>query len=112
MRTDAQAIARRPVISSLGLICAAQFVLQVDFSIITVALPTIQRDLGFTPVDLQWVVTGYALTFGSLLLLGGRARWAGLAELCSGPLPAHADPLALRAGGPEGRSSLPRRSRC
>jgi EmrB/QacA subfamily drug resistance transporter len=73
MKTDAQAIARRPVISSLGLICAAQFVLQLDFSIVNVALPTIQRDLGFVPADLQWVVTGYALSFGSLLLLGGRA---------------------------------------
>jgi EmrB/QacA subfamily drug resistance transporter len=73
MKTDSQSIARRPVISSLGLICAAQFVLQLDFSIVNVALPTIQHELGFTPADLQWVVTGYALTFGSLLLLGGRA---------------------------------------
>jgi MFS family permease len=73
MKADAQAIAPRRVISSLGLICAAQFVLQLDFSIVNVALPTIQRDLGFAPADLQWVVTGYALTFGSLLLLGGRA---------------------------------------
>src|SRR6266704_3915201 len=73
MKTASQAIARRPVISVMGLICAAQFVLQLDFSIVNVALPTIQRDLGFPPADLQWVVTGYALTFGSLLLLGGRA---------------------------------------
>ncbi len=72
MKTDSQAIARPPAISALGLICAAQFVLQLDFSIVNVALPTIQRDLGFAPADLQWVVTGYALTFGSLLLLGGR----------------------------------------
>ena len=67
MKTDAQAIARRPVISALGVICAVQFVLQLDFSIVNVALPTIQRELGFVPADLQWVVTGYALTFGSLL---------------------------------------------
>lgn len=73
MKMASQAIARRPVISSLGLICAAQFVLQLDFSIVNVALPTIQRELGFAPADLQWVVTGYALTFGSLLLLGGRS---------------------------------------
>ena len=72
MKTASQAIARRRVISVLGLICAAQFVLQLDFSIVTVALPTIQRDLSLAPADLQWVVTGYALTFGSLLLLGGR----------------------------------------
>jgi EmrB/QacA subfamily drug resistance transporter len=73
MKTDSPSIARRPVISSLGLICAAQFVLQLDFSIVNVALPTIQRELGFAASSLQWVVTGYALTFGSLLLLGGRA---------------------------------------
>src|SRR5713226_4452809 len=73
MKADAQSIARRPVISALGVICAAQFVLQLDFSIVNVALPTIQRELGFTPANLQWVVTGYALTLGSLLLLGGRA---------------------------------------
>jgi EmrB/QacA subfamily drug resistance transporter len=60
-------------ISALGVLCAAQFVLQLDFSIVNVALPTIQRELGFAASNLQWVVTGYALTFGSLLLLGGRA---------------------------------------
>jgi MFS family permease len=54
------------------LICAAQFVLQLDFSIVNVALPTIQHDLHMAATDLQWLVTGYALTFGSLLLLGGR----------------------------------------
>jgi MFS family permease len=57
---------------ALALICAAQFVLQLDFSIVNVALPTIQVGLGFVAADLQWVVTGYALTFGSLLLTGGR----------------------------------------
>jgi EmrB/QacA subfamily drug resistance transporter len=73
MKTDSPSIAHRPVISALGLICAAQFVLQLDFSIVNVALPTIQHELGFAPAGLQWVVTGYALAFGSLLLLGGRA---------------------------------------
>jgi len=58
---------------ALALICAAQFVLQLDFSIVNVALPSIQRELGLAASQLQWVVTGYALTFGSLLLLGGRA---------------------------------------
>jgi EmrB/QacA subfamily drug resistance transporter len=57
---------------ALTLVSAAQFVLQLDFSIVNVALPTIQRELGFAPADLQWIVTGYAMTFGSLLLLGGR----------------------------------------
>ncbi len=54
------------------LICAAQFVLQLDFSIVNVALPTIQRDFHMAASQLQWIVTGYALTFGSLLLAGGR----------------------------------------
>jgi len=58
---------------ALGLVVAAQFVLQLDFSIVNVALPTIKRELHFAPADLQWIVTGYALTFGSLLLFGGRA---------------------------------------
>jgi len=57
---------------ALGLVVAAQFVLQLDFSIVNVALPTIKRELDFGPAELQWIVTGYALTFGSLLLFGGR----------------------------------------
>src|ERR1700691_6016721 len=56
----------------LGLVVAAQFVLQLDFSMVDIALPTIKRELHFAPANLQWIVTGYALTFGSLLLLGGR----------------------------------------
>ena len=45
----------------------------LDTAIVNVALPTIQADLEFAPENLQWIVTGYALTFGGLLLLGGRA---------------------------------------
>jgi MFS family permease len=56
----------------MTMICAAQFVLQLDFSIVNVALPTIQRELSMAAAQLQWIVTGYALTFGSLLLVGGR----------------------------------------
>jgi MFS family permease len=44
----------------------------LDASIVLVALPSIETDLGFSPADLQWVVSGYALSFGGLLLLGGR----------------------------------------
>jgi EmrB/QacA subfamily drug resistance transporter len=64
---------RRTGAFALALICAAQFVLQLDFSIVNVALPSIQRELGLAASQLQWIVTGYALTFGSLLLVGGRA---------------------------------------
>jgi MFS family permease len=45
----------------------------LDFSLVNVALPSMQRDLGFSEQHLQWVVSAYALTFGSFLLLGGRA---------------------------------------
>jgi len=57
---------------ALALLCAAQLVLQLDFSIVNVALPTIQRELHLSAANLQWIVTGYAMTFGALLLLGGR----------------------------------------
>lgn len=59
--------------ATLLVVCLAQFILQLDFSIVNVALPSIQRELGFTAAGLQWIVTGFALTFGSLLLFGGRA---------------------------------------
>jgi EmrB/QacA subfamily drug resistance transporter len=57
---------------ALGLLCATQFMLVIDVSIINVALPTIQRALHFSTSNLQWVASGYALTFGGFLLLGGR----------------------------------------
>ena len=56
----------------ISLICAAQFVLQLDFSKVNVALPSIQRELGMPAAELQWIVTGYTLAFGALLLAGGR----------------------------------------
>src|SRR3984957_19402529 len=62
----------RRAASVISLICAVQFVLQLDFSIVNVALPSVQRELGMAPAELQWIVTGYALAFGSLLLAGGR----------------------------------------
>jgi MFS family permease len=63
---------RRRLALGLFLVSAAQFTLQLDFSIVNVALATIQREFGVPAVDLQWIVTGYALPFGALLLLGGR----------------------------------------
>ena len=50
-----------------------QFLDVVDSSIMNVALPSIRRDLGFSAQDLQWVLSGYLVTYGGLLLLGGRA---------------------------------------
>lgn len=57
----------------LALVCASQFMVILDASIVNVALPTVQRDLGFTPTGLAWVVNGYLLTFAGFMLLGGRA---------------------------------------
>lgn len=56
----------------LVLIAAAQFVVIMDTSIIGVALPDLQRELGFTPESLSWVFNAYVIAFGGLLLLGGR----------------------------------------
>ncbi len=57
---------------ALALLSAAQFMVVLDFSIVNIALPSIQRDLGLSTPDLQWIVTAYSLTFGGFLLLGGR----------------------------------------
>ena len=58
---------------ALALLCGAFFMVLLDATIVLVALPSIQADLGFSEQDLQWVLSAYALTFGGLLLLGGRA---------------------------------------
>ena len=58
---------------ALVLILTAAFMVVLDFSIVNVALPSIQRELGFSTSAVQWIVTGYAITFGGLLILGGRA---------------------------------------
>jgi EmrB/QacA subfamily drug resistance transporter len=57
----------------LGLLALAQFMVVLDTSVANVALPAIQKALGFDASALQWVITAYALTFGGTLLLGGRA---------------------------------------
>jgi EmrB/QacA subfamily drug resistance transporter len=56
----------------LGIVGLAQLMVVLDATIVNIALPSAQRALGFTTVDRQWVVTAYALAFGSLLLFGGR----------------------------------------
>jgi EmrB/QacA subfamily drug resistance transporter len=57
---------------ALAVLGVAYLMVVLDISIVNVALPSIQRDLKFSPDDLQWVVSAYALTFGGFLLLGGR----------------------------------------
>ncbi|NUS10732.1 MAG: MFS transporter [Streptomyces sp.] len=56
----------------LGVIGIAQLMVVLDATIVTIALPSAQKALGFSDGDRQWVVTAYALAFGSLLLFGGR----------------------------------------
>ncbi|MFD4600861.1 MFS transporter [Streptomyces sp. NPDC058464] len=58
---------------ALVVIAAAQLMLILDATITNIALPSIQTDLGVSDANLAWVVNAYALTFGGLLLLGGRA---------------------------------------
>jgi EmrB/QacA subfamily drug resistance transporter len=58
--------------TALAVIALAQFMVIMDTSIIGVALPEIQSDLGFSPGDLSWVFNAYVVAFGGLLLLGGR----------------------------------------
>lgn len=57
---------------ALGVIAIAQLMVILDASIVTIALPQAQHDLGISDADRQWVVTAYTLAFGGLLLLGGR----------------------------------------
>jgi EmrB/QacA subfamily drug resistance transporter len=56
----------------LGVVGLAQLMVVLDATIVNIALPSAQHDLGFSNADRQWVVTAYSLAFGSLLLLGGR----------------------------------------
>lgn len=64
---------RRSPWATLAVLALAQFMVVLDVTIVNVALPDIQRDLAFTPDNLQWVISAYTLVFGGFLLLGGRA---------------------------------------
>src|SRR5581483_11674023 len=57
----------------LAVCCISQFMVILDLSIVNVALPSIQNSLGFSSIDLQWVVDAYAIVFAGFLMLGGRA---------------------------------------
>jgi len=58
---------------ALALVCVAMFMTVLDVSIVNVALPSIKTSLDVSDQSLQWILTAYAITFGGLLLLGGRA---------------------------------------
>ncbi len=109
---------------ALVLISVAQLMVVLDGTIVNIALPYIKADLGISAANLTWVVTGYALAFGSLLLLGGRLGDLygrrrifmtgliifGIASLLGG-LATNEGPAARRPGpaGPRRRPRLPRR---
>jgi EmrB/QacA subfamily drug resistance transporter len=57
---------------ALVVIAAAQLMVMLDLTIVTIALPSMQRELHFSSTDLTWVINAYVLVFGGLLLLGGR----------------------------------------
>jgi EmrB/QacA subfamily drug resistance transporter len=81
---DAHHARRWWILAVLGL---AQLMVVLDATIVNIALPSAQRDLGFSDESRQWIVTAYALAFGSLLLLGGRIgdlfgrKWVFIAGL-------------------------------
>src|SRR5215469_18939556 len=68
-----QSLATRRGKLTLALVCLAGFLDVIDTTIVNVALPSIRDHLHFTVASLQWVVSGYLLTYGGFLLLGGRA---------------------------------------
>src|SRR3954452_11908560 len=98
--------------TALAVIALAQFMVIMDTSIIGVALPKIQVDVGFTPDSLSWVFNAYVIAFGGLLLLGGRlsdlfgakrifsAGWAvlGVSSLVAGLADSTGLEIAARAG--------------
>ncbi|MGZ4169083.1 MAG: MFS transporter [Solirubrobacteraceae bacterium] len=73
MTPDTQSPQAPHLRATLLLACLAQFMVILDVSVVNVALPAIRHGLGFSEVDLQWVVNAYTVTFAGFLLLGGRA---------------------------------------
>src|SRR5438128_8839611 len=69
MASSATDLRKGPI---LALLCLAEFLIALDFSIVNVALPSIQHGLGFSPSSLQWAISSYAICFGGFLILFGR----------------------------------------
>src|SRR5207253_8920666 len=57
---------------ALVVVCFGQLMIVLDTTIVNVALPSIQKDLGFSQADLTWVVNGYSISYGGFVLLAGR----------------------------------------
>ena len=79
----------------LALLGVAQLMIVLDVTIVNIALPSAQQALHFSTDDRQWIITAYALTFGSLLLLGGKLgdlfgrKWTFVAGLLGSPARPH-----------------------
>src|SRR4051794_41964969 len=100
---SASALATRRGRQTLALLCTIAFLDFADASIVNIALPTIRDDLGFSLQGLTWVPSAYLLTYGGVMLLGGRAP--DLLGPRRGPLAGAAPfaPAALLGGvGPSG----------
>ena len=75
----------------MALLSVAQLMVVLDATIVTIAIPSAQKALGFSTESRQWIVTAYALAFGSLLLLGGKIgdlfgrKWTLIAEATEKP---------------------------
>src|SRR5260221_5312518 len=86
----------------LAVVGLAQLMVVLDATIVNIALPSAQRSLHFSTVDRQWVVTAYALAFGSLLLFGGR-----LADLLGRKVTFLAGVTGFAAASAGGRAAPP-----
>ena len=84
-RAGADGARHRSLGLALVVIATAQLMVVLDATIVNVALPHIQTALGFSGSGLEWVVNAYALTFGGLLLLGGRPATSSAGAACSSP---------------------------
>src|SRR2546421_7804254 len=94
------------MIGALVLLATVQLMVVLDTTIVNVALPTIQAKVGFSTSGIAWVVNGYALTFGALLLLGGRSGdTLGRPNVFVAALGAFA--LASAIGGLAARPTMP-----
>jgi predicted MFS family arabinose efflux permease len=106
----------------LGLLSVAQLMVVLDATIVTIAIPSAQEALHFSTQSRQWIVTAYALAFGSLLLLGGKLgdlfgrKWALIAGLvgfsAAWRSPSACSWLPERSKGHSPHCSHPRRSGC
>ena len=107
---------RRPLMRSrwliLALIGVAQLMVVLDATIVNIALPSAQKALGFSDDARQWIVTAYALAFGSLLLLGGRSATSSAASASSSSAWSASPSPPRSAASPRASACSSARARC